>query len=99
VSLNENLEADFRTPESFWPTVLSVEPFGTVCRLSVCLSVCDVLYCGETVHPSEKLSEGVNRKPGQNVHFLGRHHISTSGFATTATETAVFAAYPPDTYR
>ena len=30
--------------------------FGTVSRLSVvvCLSVCDVLYCGKTVHPSEK---------------------------------------------
>jgi len=35
--------------------------FGTLCRLSV---VCDVLYCGKTVRPSEKLSEGVNRKPG-----------------------------------
>ena len=56
-----------------------------VCRLSVC----NVLYCGETVRPSEKVSEGVNRKPGQKVHFLGRHHISTSGFAATATETAV----------
>ena len=29
---------------------------------SVCLSVCNVLYCGETVRPSEKVSEGVNRK-------------------------------------
>jgi len=51
----------------FWPTVLSVVPLGlgTMCRLSVChLSVCDVLYCGKTVRPSEKLSEGVNRKPG-----------------------------------
>jgi len=39
--------------------------FGTLCRLSVCMSsVCDVLYCGETVCPSEKVSEGVNRKPG-----------------------------------
>jgi len=48
--------------------------FGTMCRLSVCLSVvclssvasvvCDVLYCGETVRPSKKLFEGVNRKPG-----------------------------------
>jgi len=36
---------------------------GLVCRLSVCLCVvCDVLYCGETVRPSEKLSEGVNMK-------------------------------------
>ena len=40
--------------------------YGTVCRLSVCLSVCDVLYCGKTVRPSQKLSEGVNRKPGSN---------------------------------
>jgi len=48
--------------------------FGTVSRLSVvCLSVvvCDVLYCGETVHPSEKVSEGVNRKPGSKTSFLG----------------------------
>ena len=46
----------------FWPTVLSVEPLArcVVCRLSVC----NVLYCGKTVHPSEKVSEGVNRKPG-----------------------------------
>jgi len=42
------------------------QAFGTLCRLSF---VCDVLYCGETVRPSEKLSEGVNRKPGQKVDF------------------------------
>ena len=43
------------------------QAFGTLCRLSVChrlSSVCDVLYCGKTVRPSEKLSEGMNRKPG-----------------------------------
>ena len=47
--------------------------FGTVCRLSsVCLSVvCNVLYCGKTVRPSEKVSEGVNRKPGSKSSFLG----------------------------
>jgi len=47
--------------------------FATMSRLSVvCLSVvCDVLYCGETVRPSEKLSEGVNRKPGSKSSFLG----------------------------
>jgi len=38
------------------PTVFG-RVFGTVCRLSVC----DVLYCGETVRLSEKLSEGANR--------------------------------------
>ena len=41
--------------------------------LSVCRrpSVCNVLYCGETVRPSEKLSEGVNRKPGSKSSFFG----------------------------
>jgi len=41
--------------------------FGTLCRLSVC----NVLYCGKTVRPSEKLSEGVNRKPGSKSWFFG----------------------------
>jgi len=52
----------------FWLTVLSVEPMVqyVVCLSVVCrsLSVCNVLYCGKTVRPSEKVSEGVNRKPG-----------------------------------
>jgi len=30
---------------------------------------------------------------GQKVDFLGRHLISTSGFAAMATETAVFALF------
>jgi len=42
--------------------------FGTLCRLS---SVCNVLYCGKTVRPSEKLPEGVNRKPGSKSSFFG----------------------------
>ena len=64
---------------------------------SVCHpSLCDVLYCGKTVRPSEKLPEGVNvGNQGQKVDFLGRHHISTSGFAATATETAVMALFLP----
>jgi len=39
----------------------------------VCLSVvvCDVLYCGETVRPSKKVSEAVNRKPGSKSSFFG----------------------------
>ena len=51
--------------------------YGTVCRLSVCLSsvclssVCDVLYCGKTVRPSQKVSEGVSRKPGSKSSFFG----------------------------
>ena len=69
--------------------------YGTVCRLSVCLSVCDILYCGKTVRPSQKVSEGVNRKLGSKSSFLGSRHISTSGFAATATETAVFALFLP----
>jgi len=47
----------------FWPTVLSVEPL-------LHYVVCNVLYCGKTVHPSEKLSEGVNRKPGSKSWFF-----------------------------
>ena len=35
----------------------------------------------------------MNRKPGQKVDFWGRRHISTSGFAATATETAIFALF------
>jgi len=54
----------------FWPTVVSVVPLVhcVVCRLSV---VCNVLYCDKTVRPSEKLSEGVNRKPWSKSWFLG----------------------------
>ena len=43
--------------------------FGTLCRLSVV--VCNVLYCSETVRPSEKVSEGVNRKPGSKSSSFG----------------------------
>ena len=71
---------------SFWPTVLSVEP---MVQCVVCLSVCDVLYCGKMVRPSQKVSQGVNRKPGSKSSFFGHRHISTSGFGSTATETAV----------
>jgi len=38
---------------------------SSVCRLSVC----DVLYCGETVRPSQKLSEEVIGNQGQKVDF------------------------------
>ena len=56
-----------------WLTVLSVEPLAhSVVCLSVCLSsvVCDVLYCGKTARPSQKLSEEVNRKPGSKSWFF-----------------------------
>ena len=71
--------------------------YGTVCRLSsvVCLSLCDVLYCGKKCVLAKKcLKEGIGNQ-GQKVHFLGRRHISTSGFAATANETAVFALFLP----
>ena len=77
----------------FCPTVLSVVPLArcVVCLSVICLSVCDVLYCGKMVRPSKKVSEEVNRKPGsKKLIFLGRRHISTSGFATMATEMAIF---------
>ena len=77
--------------DCFWPTVLSVEPMVqyvvclSVCLSVICLSVCNVLYCGKTVRPSQKVSEGVNRKPGSKSSFFGRSHISTSGFVRMAT--------------
>jgi len=82
----------------FWPTILSVAPLVHcfVC-LSViyCLSVaCDVLYCDETVRPSEKLKEWIGNQ-GKKVYFLGCRHISTSSFTSTATEMAVFALFLP----
>ena len=66
------LVGKFNTLTTFWPTVLSVEHMVqyVVCP-SVCPSVCNVLYCGKTVRPSQKLSEGVNRKPGSKSSFLG----------------------------
>ena len=70
----EGTQTEITQSSHFWPTVLSVEPMVqyVVCRLSVCrLSVCDVLYCGKTVRPSEKVSEGVNRKPGSKSSFWG----------------------------
>ena len=46
--------------------------YGTVSRLSVVCpsSVCNVLYCGKMVRPSQKVSEGVNRKPGSKGSFF-----------------------------
>ena len=50
--------------------------YGTVCRLSVRRSiVCNVLYCGKTVRPSQKVSEGVNRKPGSKSSFFISFHL------------------------
>ena len=86
MAVNNKMNMVFGRPyyrSSLWYSVSSV------CRLSVC----NVLYCGKTVRPSEKVSEGVNRKPGSKSSFLGRRHISTSGFSATATKTAVFALF------
>ena len=87
---------------SFWPTVLSVEPMVqcVVCRLSVvCLSVClsSVTFCIVAkwcVVAKKCLKEWIGNQ-GQKVHFLGRRHISTSGFAATATQTAVLPYFCP----
>jgi len=60
---------------------------------SVCLS--SVTFCivaKRYVLAKNCLKEWIGNQ-GQRVDFLGRHHISTSGFAYTATETAVFALY------
>ena len=51
----------------FWPTVLSVAP---LLQHVVCLSVCNVLYCGETVHPGVKVSITAYRKSYTQNRFL-----------------------------
>jgi len=64
----------------------------SVCRLSV---VCDVLYCAKRYVLAEScLKERIGNK-GQKVDFLGRRHISTSGFVSTATNMAVSALFLP----
>jgi len=40
-------------------------------RSSLWHNVSSVVCCGKTVRPSQKLSEGVNRKPGSKSWFLG----------------------------
>jgi len=73
---------------SLWYSMASV-------RLSVCPSVCNILYCGKTVRLAKNcLKEWIGNQ-GEKVHIWGRRHISTSGFAATATATAVFALFLP----
>ena len=67
--------------------------FGTVCRVSsvvVCLS--SVTFCivaKRNVLAKNCLKEWIGSQD-QKVDFFGRRRISTSGFAATATEMAVF---------
>jgi len=66
---------------------------GLVCRLSVC----HVTFCiavKRYVLAKHCLKERIGNQ-GQKVDFLGRRHISTSGFASAATETTVFALFLP----
>ena len=81
----------------FWPTVLSVAPLAncvvcpSVCRLS---TVTFCIVAKRYVLAKNWLKERIGNQ-GQNVDFLGRRHISTSGFVAKATETAVFALFLP----
>ena len=78
---------------SFWPTVLLVEP---LVHFVIChhLSVTFCIVTKRYVLAKNCLKEWIGNW-GQKVYFLGRRHISTSGFASTATETAVFALFLP----
>ena len=57
--------------------------YVTVCRLSVCLSVTFCIVAKWYVLAKKCLKEWIGNQC-QKVHFLGRRHISTSGFAATA---------------
>ena len=64
--------------------------YGTVCRLSVCLSVCrlsSVTFCivAKRCVLAKKCLKEQKGNQGQRVDFLGRRHISTSSFAYMAT--------------
>ena len=67
---------------SLWYSVSSV----------VCLSVTFCIVAKRCVLAKKCLKEWI-RNQGQKVHFLGRRHISTSGFGATATEAAFFALF------
>ena len=69
-----------------------------MCRLSsvVCLSS-SVTFCivaKRYVLAKNCLKDWIGNQ-GQRVDFLGRRHISASGFGSTATDTAVFALFLP----
>ena len=64
--------------------------YGTVCRLSVTFCI----VAKRCVLAKKCLKEWIGNQ-GQRVHFWGRRHISTSGFAATATAMAVFALFLP----
>ena len=69
--------------------------FGTMCRLSVvCLSVTFCTVAKQYVLAKNCLKERIGNQ-SQKVDFLGRCHISTSGFASAPTETAVSALFLP----
>jgi len=78
----------------FWPTVLSVTPVAHrfVCLSSVCLSVAFCIVVKWYVLAKNCLKERIGNQ-GQKVDCFGYRHISTSGYASTATKTAVFALF------
>jgi len=62
--------------------------FGTICRLSVCLlSVTFCIVAKRYILAKNCLKEWIGNQ--------GQKLISTSGFASMATETAVFALFLP----
>jgi len=66
---------------------------SSVCLSSVvCPSVTFCIVAKRCVLVKKCLKEWIGNQ-GQKVHFLGRRHISTSGFGSTATETAVFGLF------
>jgi len=69
--------------------VVRIETGSSFSLSVVCLSVTFCTVAKRYVLAKNCLKEGIGNQ-GQKVDFLGRRHISTSSFASTATETAVF---------
>ena len=73
----------------FWSTILSVVLL-TQCVVCLTFSIVAKRY----VLAKNCLKEQIGNL-GQKVDFLGHRHISTSGFASTATKTAVLPYFCP----
>ena len=72
--------------------------FGTLCFGTLCLSVCRLwrfcIVAKRYILAKNCLKEWIGNQD-QKVNFWGRRHISTSGFASTATETAILPYFCP----
>jgi len=71
ILLQSGIDATLHNARSMTRAVFGRPYYRSSLWYSVSSVVCDVLYCGKTVRPSQKVSEGVNRKPGSKNWLFG----------------------------